>query len=247
MIVISFYIEEIEHAISTYGVHTINFADEVFLFNNDKTRQLLKLMIERKLPERIKWVGLVRANYVNAELIALAKKAGCYRLSMGIESGDDEILKTIGKGITLEQIDNATKIIKKAKIHLATYFILGHPNETKKTLRKTVDLAARLNTDTIAVGLMVPYPGTKIFEMAQRGEGGYRLLSRDWTEYDKYYCKSLEIEGLPHRQLVKWQRLTLINFYFKNMRFLDAIKYLWERKKVFKFLFWKYITRFKTA
>jgi radical SAM superfamily enzyme YgiQ (UPF0313 family) len=185
-------------------------------------------------------MGQVRANFVTKKLITLAKEAGCYRLGMGVESGDEEILKTIDKGITIEQVKQATGIIKDAGISLGTYFILGHPNETRQTLRKTVDLAAELNTDTIAVGLMVPYPGTRIFDMAQKGEGGYRLLTKDWSQYDKY-CGEVLGTGVPYEELVKWQRWALINLYLKNLRFVNAFRFFWERRKAFKFLFSKWI------
>lgn len=237
--------QEIEYAITRYGAHTFNFADEIFIFDNQETRKLLQLMIERGLPERIKWSGLIRANFVNPELIALAKKAGCFRLEMGVESGDDEILKAIGKAITVEQVKRAVGIIKEAGISLSTYFILGHPNETRETLRKTVNLATELNTDTIAVGLMVPYPGTRIFDMVLRGEGGYRLLTQDWSEYDKYGGKALELEGLPYKELEKWQKRALVNFYLKNFRLLDCLKFFWEKRKAFYFLIKKWIARLR--
>jgi radical SAM superfamily enzyme YgiQ (UPF0313 family) len=229
-------LKELVYAISTYGAHTIDFADEIFLSERPETLDLLRLMVEQGFPQRIRWSGLARANLVTRELIDLAKKAGCYRLEMGVESGDDGILKAIHKGITVEQVKRAVSIIKEAGISLETYFILGHPNETKETLRKTVDLATDLNTDRIAVGLMVPYPGTKIFDMAVRGDGGYRLLSQDWTQYDKYCTRVLEIEGLPHEELDRWQRRALINLYLKNFRFLDALRFLWQKRRAFGFL-----------
>ncbi len=237
--------DEIEHAIFAYGAHTITFSDEVFLFDRRETRALLQLMIDRNFPNRIKWVGQARANLVNPELIALAKKAGCYRLGMGVESGDDEILKNISKGITVEQVRKAVVIIKQARIAVGTFYILGHPNETRQTVRKTVDLAVELNTDTIAVGLMVPYPGTRIFDMAKRGEAGYRLLTQDWSKYDKYYGNSLEIKGLPYEELLKWQKRALINLYLRNFRFLDAFRYLWRRKNVFHYLINKWLKLLK--
>ena len=240
-------LEEMDYAVAHYGAHTFDFADEIFLFDSRETRELLQSMIELGFPKRAKWSGLVRANFVNPALIALAKRAGCYRLEMGVESGDNDVLRAIGKGITVEQVKTAVRIIKKAGISLGTYFILGHPNETKQTLRKTVHLAAELNTDTVAVGLMVPYPGTRIFDMAVRGEGGYRLLSQDWSEYDKYCSKALEIEGLPHKKLVKWQRRALIRLYLRNFRFLDALKFFWQRRHAFLFIFKKRIASLKST
>ncbi|MFC1480568.1 B12-binding domain-containing radical SAM protein, partial [Candidatus Omnitrophota bacterium] len=224
-------LNEMDYAIKRYGAHTFGFDDEVFLFNSQDTRDLLEAFIQRDFPNRIKWSALTRANFVTLELAALAKKAGCYRLGMGVESGDDEILKSIGKGITVAQIKKAVEIVKKIGISLDTYYIFGHPGETIETLKKTADLAVRLNTNTIAVGLMVPYPGTRIYDMALRGENGYRLLSQDWAEYDKYGSKVLEIEGLPHADMLKWQKRTLLNLYLKNFRILDCLKFFWKRRR----------------
>lgn len=224
-------IHEMDYAIKNYGAHTFDFADEIFLFDDDHTKEVLKLFIQQGLHNRIKWSALTRANFVTPELIALAKRAGCVRLEMGVESGDDEILKAIGKGITVEQVKKAVKIIKDAGISLGTYYILGHPNEKSTTLRKTVNLAVELNTDSIAVGLMVPYPGTRIFDLAMQGKNGYRLLSQNWSEYDKYGGKVLEIDGLPYAELVKWQHRTYLRLYIVNRRFKDCFEFLWKRRK----------------
>ena len=224
-------LHEMEYAIEHYGAHTFDFFDEIFLFDNQQTRDLLRAFIQRDFPHRVRWKALTRADFVNPELISLAKEAGCFHLAMGVESGDDEILKAIGKGITVSQVKRAVKIIKEAGISLCAYYILGHPNETIETLRKTVNLAVELNTDSIAVGLMVPYPGTRIFDMALRGENHLRLLSRDWAEYDKYGGKVLEIDGLSYRQLVKWQKRTLLNLYLKNFRFFDCLKFFWKKRR----------------
>ncbi len=222
---------EIEYAISRYGAHTIDFADEIFLFDGGRTREILNLMIETGLSKRIRWSGLTRANMVSRDIIALAKQAGCYRLEMGVESGDNEILKMIGKNITVEQVKNAVKIIKENEISLGTYFILGHPNETRETLRKTVNLAIDCNTDTIAVGIMVPYPGTAIFDMAKRGEGGYRLLSEKWSDYDKYGGKALELKNIPYKELVKNQQRAYTGLYLRNFRVIDLLLFIWQRKQ----------------
>ena len=213
-----------------------NFADEIFLFDNNRTRELLELFIKHDFPRQLKWSALTRANFVSPELIRLAKRAGCVRLEMGVESGDDEILANINKGITVEVVKRAISIIKQAGISLGTYYILGHPGETVKSVKKTVKLAAELNTDSIAVGLMVPYPGTKIYDMACNGKKGYRLLSKNWTEYDKYGGKVLEIDGLPYAELVKWQQRTYLLLFLKNGRLKDCFEFLWKKRKGISFL-----------
>jgi len=240
-------VQEMEYAISHYGVHTFDIDDDVFLFDSRQTRELLQLMIDRSLPKRVRWSALTRANFVTPELIDLAKKAGCFRIEIGVESGDNEILKVINKGITVEQVRNAVKIIKDSGILVGTYFILGHPNETLETIKKTINLAAELNTHTIAVGLMVPYPGTKIYDMAQRGEGGYRLLTEDWSQYDKYGGRVLEVGELTFKQLSYWQARAMIYFYLKNFRFLDLAKFFIKYRRGIVFMFEKFMARLRKS
>lgn len=229
---------EMEHAIHAFGAHTIYFADEIFLFNDRITYETFELIKQRGLPKRIRWRANTRVNLVNDRLLKAAKEAGCYLLEIGIESGNDEILKAINKQITVEQAETAVQSIKKAGIGVSANFILGHPHETRQTIKATVDLATRLNTDTIAVGLMVPYPGTRIYEMAKRGEGGYRLLTEDWSSYDKYGNRALEIEGLPINVLETWQRKSIVYFYIKNFRFIDFFRFIFEyRKTILKLIF----------
>ncbi|NQT19886.1 MAG: B12-binding domain-containing radical SAM protein [Planctomycetes bacterium] len=238
---------EMEYAIERWGAHSFDFADEIFLFDRPETRTILQMFIDRGHPDRIKWSGLTRANLVKPDIIALAKKAGCHRLEMGVESGDDEILKATNKKITVKQVREAVRIIKDAGIPLGTYYILGHPNETRQTVQKTVDLAAELNTDTIAVGIMVPFPGTRIYDMAANGEGGYRLLTEDWSHYDKYGAQAMEIEGLPHKELLKWQKKAVLKLYIRNFRILDCLKYFWKRRRAIYFLVKQRFGRGKNA
>lgn len=233
---VSNIVAEIELAINKYGADSIDFSDEIFLFNNNRTKELLNKFIETGIAKKIKWTGLTRVDMVDKEIIALAKKAGCVKLELGVESGNQEILKRINKNITLSQIESAIAIIKAEKIITSTYFILGHPGETIQTMNQTIDLAVTLNTDTIAVGIMVPYPGTKIFEWAKEQKFGYHLRSTDWSDYDKYGGAALEIDGLPIKKLELFQRKMLFDFYVKNFRIFDLFHFILSRYKGVFFL-----------
>ncbi len=224
-------VDEMEYAIERYGAHTIYFFDEIFLFNDRLTYDTLELIKKRDLPKRLRWRALTRVNLVDEKLIKNVKEAGCFALEMGIEAGSNEVLKRINKQITTEQTEHAVRIIKKAGIAVDANYIFGHPHETVESIKDTINLATKLNTDTIAIGIMTPYPGTKIYEMAHRGEGGYRLLTKDWSKYDKYGGKALELEGLPIAELEKWQRRGLLYFYLKNFRIVDLIKFIIEYRR----------------
>jgi anaerobic magnesium-protoporphyrin IX monomethyl ester cyclase len=224
-------ISEMDMAITNYGASFFNFADEILLFNNERVKNLLTMFIKKGYPGKIKWSGLTRANFVNEEIISLAKKAGCASLEMGVESGSDDILKRIKKNITVAQVKSAVGIIKKYGIKLSTYYILGHPGENENTVRETMDLAVSLNTTTIAVGLMVPYPGTMVYQWANGNKYGYKLLSKDWSRYDKYGGSALEIEGFTLSRLEDLQKKAYLWFFLKNLRFLDLFKFILSRHK----------------
>jgi len=226
-------VEEIKFAVSQYGAHTIDFVDEIFLTDTPRTRQILQTIIDEGLNRRIRWSGLTRANLVTQDIIALAKESGCKRIEMGVESGNDEVLKRISKAITTQQVKKAVDIIKNQGIYLVTYYILGHPGETKETIDDTIRFSAELNTDHIAVGLMVPYPGTRIYEYALSGQMGYKLLTEDWNQYDKYGGNALELTGLPHDELIRMQKKMYLNLYLKNHRVKDLFKFSWKRRSAF--------------
>ncbi len=238
-------IAEIEMAIRKFGAHTFDFLDEIFLMDRPVTRKLLQYFIDSGLSKKIRWTGLTRANIVNADLIDLARRSGCICLAMGVEAGDDEILVTVRKKVNIQQIKRAVAIVKNAGISLNTYYILGHPGETRATANKTVELAAELNTDNIAIGLMVPFPGTEIYNLAKNNKMGYSLLSERWEEYDKYGGRALKIEGLPYEELERLQMKAIAKLYYKNHRWLDLLSYSWAHRMGVYFFVKKKLHRLK--
>ena len=136
-------------------------------------------------------------------------------------------LNRIHKSITLDQARRAIRSAREAGIRTNAFFIIGHPGETLSTAFQTVRFAPRLRVDDIAVGVMVPYPGTEIWEFAQRGEWGYKLLSEDWQVYDKYFGQALELQHLSHRQLELLQVLTYVWFFTGTGRLDRLGRFAW--------------------
>ncbi|MCK5054662.1 MAG: B12-binding domain-containing radical SAM protein [Anaerolineales bacterium] len=230
--------DEMEYAIKEYGAHNFRIRDELFLINSKSSIATLELIIKKGISKKAVWSGQTRIDFITPELMELAKHSGCYMLGIGVESGDDEILNYSMRGYTVDDVRKAVKIIKNANITLGTYYILGHPNETRESVKKTVDLAVELNTDSIAVGIMVPYPGTQVYELAKRGEAGYRLLSTNWEDFDKYGSRCMELEGISHDELVRWQKKAMVYFYIKNFKIKGLLSFLWiKRRGVIQLLF----------
>ncbi len=210
------------------GQREIWFRDETFGLNKHWADEFLEKATARNKRKGYiwGWGGNSRANLADLDLYRRMKESGCYGLSFGVESGDKAILKRVTKGITPEMAIHAIATAQEAGLKAGAFFILGHPGETWRTALKTVHLAAKSRADSIAVGVMVPYPGTEIWQMAHAGKYGYQLLTEDWRVYDKYFGNTLSVKGLSHRQLELLQSLTYVWYYLYNLRFRDLLQFV---------------------
>jgi len=217
-----------------FGQREIWFRDETFGLNKRWLDEFLEKTSARNQRKGyvLGWGSNSRANLADLDRYRRMKEAGCHGVSFGVESGDEVILKRATKGITPEMAVKAIATAQEAGLNAAAFFILGHPGETWRTALKTVHLAARSHADSIAVGVMVPYPGTEVWHMAQAGEYGYKLLTEDWRGYDKFFGNALSVRGLSHRQLEFLQSLTYVWYYLYNRRFRDLLQFVsrfrWE-------------------
>ncbi|MBI2041617.1 MAG: cobalamin B12-binding domain-containing protein [Candidatus Nealsonbacteria bacterium] len=227
-------LQEIKLGVERYGANIFNIHDESFGIDKEQTDALLSGLIESNLNRKVKLIVTTRVDLVDEPLLQKLKAAGCSRIGFGVESGNEEILKKTGKGITLKKAEESVFLAKKAGLKTSSFFIIGHPNETRETALDTVRFAAKLNTSSIAFGIMVPYPGTRIYEMALKGEGNYRIISSDWADFNKTIGSSLELTTLSRKEMEKLQVMGYCLFYFKNRRFWEFLKLLWsERRGVF--------------
>ena len=95
-----------------------------------------------------------------------------------------------------------------------------------------MNFIARINPDTLSVSIMTPFPGTPIHEMALRGEGGYRMLSGGWEDFDKYSSGVLELETITLGQLKRYQIACYLNLYLRNRRLTEFIRLIVSHRAV---------------
>ena len=228
---VSNVIEELEQLIDTYQPEIIRFGDELFTVNMERSRELMREMITRGIGKKIKWDCQTHVRYVDYELMKLMKEAGCYQVDLGIETGDETALRTLGKGTNMEMILQAAAAARKAKLPFGTFFIIGQPNETLASIKKTVNLAVKMNPQLPMIGLMCPYPGTEVSRMAAHGEGGYQLVSTDWDEYNKQIGGAIEFANLSRSQIEWIQIFAYTKVFLYNFRIWDFVKFAWEYRK----------------
>lgn len=221
-------IEELEYIIDTYKPEKISFGDELFSVDVSRTHALLDAMIEHGIGEKVKWDVQTHVRYVDDEMFKKFKLANVERVEMGIETGDEMALKKMGKGTNLKMIEQAYKAARRHNVEIGTFFILGQPNETVKSIWATIKLAIKINPQLPMFGLMTPYPGTAVANMAAKGEAGYKLLSTDWDDYNKQIGGALAFQYISRWQLEFMQSVAYVLVYVCNFRFVDLIKLIWN-------------------
>jgi anaerobic magnesium-protoporphyrin IX monomethyl ester cyclase len=225
-------LEEIEEIIERYGPEKIRIEDETFGLHMARTKAILEGIISCGFHGRVRFSAQTRVDRVDEEFVHLLKTANFETLELGVESGNPDVLLRVKKGITLDQVERAVRLAKASGLRVWCKFILGHPDETHDTLRDTADFIAKLNPHQLSVSIMTPFPGTPIHEMALRGEGGYRLLSGGWEDFDKYSSGVLELETVSLGQLKRYQIGCYANLYVRNRRFVELARLIVSHRAV---------------
>jgi len=171
-------LEEIKLLMNNHGIREIHFQDDNFTLKQDNVAGFCELLLRENID--VSWLCMARVTSVTPEVLDLMKKAGCHQICFGIESGDETILKNIGKNITLDQVRKAVGWTRQAGIDTRGSFMLGCPGETEATLQKSLDFMKELDLDLVSINILTPMPGTEIRRWAQR-EG--LLMTEDWNDY----------------------------------------------------------------
>ncbi len=154
----------------------------------------------------------IRADRVNEMLLMKMKKAGCYLVAFGIESGNEDILKRINKGESLQQIVQAIGWAKKYHIKTEGFFILGNLGDNKKTMQDTIDFAKRLDLDIAQFQVFIPIPGSS-YEQIIREEG--EILAKSWRDYNAFGKPIFRHGDLTPELMEEMQKRAYNEYYFR--------------------------------
>lgn len=205
--------------IEDLGIREVRFFDLGLTNDLNWAKQLFKEIIRNKI--KLTWSCEARVDRINQEIIGLMKEAGCRSIDMGVETGDSEILKTIRKNITLDQVREAVKIIKRAKIKVMTHFMLGLPGETRETIKKTIDFVLKLNPDYMAMGIATPHPKTPFYEFLEKNN---YLKTRDWSKYDPLQEPVYDYSGISGKEIYKALFSAYRRFYLRPEYIIKRVK-----------------------
>ena len=148
------------------GYDSFDINDDCFTLDINRAQAICDLIIKNKLKIKFQLYNGIRVNNITLKLLKKLKKAGCYFIAYGCESGSQKTLDRIKKNITLDQVRQAVKFTNQAKIKHAVNFIIGHQQETYQDAQETLLFAKSLDCDYVNFYNLVPYPGTEVYDWA---------------------------------------------------------------------------------
>lgn len=210
-------VAELKECVEKYNIKNFLFWSDIFNFNREWTLELCKKIIESGL--KITWSSNTRADTMDDEMAKMMYKSGCRLVSIGVESGSQKMLDNIGKKITLDDIRNTVKILKKNKIKIYNYFVIGLPWETEETVEETIKFAIELDSNFISFYTATPLPGTKYFAYAMMN----KLVEGNLDFRSAYYEPVVRSEHLSKERIFELHKQAVKRFYLRPKFILKTL------------------------
>lgn len=215
---------EIEFLMDRYGIDEFHIADDCFSYDIERAIRICDMIIGNKLNIAISCSGGLRVDCVTSELLERLRLAGCYRIHFGVESGSEEILRKIGKNITLQQVRDVVAMAREAGIMTVALFMLGNYGENKQTMEETIAFAKSLDADFCQFTMATPFPGSPFYRILDKH--GLLLIS-DWSRYDIYGETVFKTDELDGRLIAKMYRRAYRQLYLNP-------SFIWKKCKTIK-------------
>lgn len=200
-------IEELRE-IKSLGIKEIKFYDCSLPTNRQFTLELCENMIKESFD--FTWHCNARADRIDRDILEIMKKAGCHTISIGCESASPEILKTMRKNETVEEIENAVRLVRESGMRVLMYLTFGLPGETEDTMEMTFNFVRRMKPDYVTFGIVVPAPGTPFYKELK--EKGY-LVQKELHWQDPTALPSFNYPHLSGERILEFTREAYKRYY----------------------------------
>ena len=221
-------LEELQECYFKFGIRNFFFKADTFTINNDWTKELCNKIINSNLKGKIRWAANSRVNTVNPELLELMKKAGCYLVAFGLESGSDESLQKMKKNTTVEQNYNAVQMAKKAGLMTFGFYIIGFPWEDFTHFEATKKAMFKNDTDFIELHIATPFVGTEFYNMLkEQGKYADEVYGKSHFE-----CTHSINENLSFDEVEAFRKKTVLEYYLRPGYIAKKIAYSITKPKV---------------
>ncbi|HBT82653.1 MAG: B12-binding domain-containing radical SAM protein [Desulfuromonadales bacterium GWD2_61_12] len=204
-----------------FGIRHINFYDDQFTFQRKRVEEFCRLMIEQ--PLGMTFNCAVRAEHVDLELLQLMKAAGCWMVSLGIETGDPELLAKHRQNPDLDMLADKIRLIKRAGIRTKGLLMMGLPGESEESIKRSMEYVFSLPIDDFNLAKFTPFPGTPIYENVH--EQG--TFDEDWAKMDCMHFQFVP-HGMTRERLEELFTLFYKSHFQRPRVLLGYVAMLWK-------------------
>lgn len=221
---IEYVLDFIELVKRTLCVNDFFILDDIFTIDEKRVIDFCNGILKRNL--NIKLGCFSRSGIDNIEMYKIMKKAGFYNIAIGVESGNNDVLKAVNKQQTVEEVRKTIEIIKKSGLDVSATFMVGNITETEKTIKDTINFAKELSLPGWYVGYAQPYPGSRFYEIAKeygtlinKNVKSYRNNKISFVPYGLSYSKLKKL----HKEFIRalCPKKTLLRRILDKIRFLS--------------------------
>lgn len=192
-----------------YGVRHLRISDDNFMTDRKRLLRICQLIQKEDLG--ISWSCLARVDSIDADILREMKKAGCWSIAFGVETGSQKIHDIEKKGVKLEQVARGVKLTREAGIKTISFNIIGHPLETVDTIKETINFNKRIGVDDFKTQFMTPFPGTELYNDVDK----YGKLDKDWKRMAVFGEPVFVPHGLTKEDMIEWNKRGFRSFYFQ--------------------------------
>ncbi len=211
-------VDEIEWLVGDFNAKHIAFSDDTFTLSRRRVEAICNEIKRRGID--IEWSCSSRVDTINEDMLKKMKEAGCSAIYYGVESASEKILNFYRKRIDFENVKRAVELTKKYDIIVICSFIIGAPMEKKEDMKATLKFALKLNPDYAQFSILTPYPGTEIYEEAEKK--GW-ILNRNFDDYTagKPVLKNF---FMSPQEILRFLRYCYLRFYLRPRFILKEMR-----------------------
>ncbi len=212
--------DELLECYNVHGIRNFFFKADTFTIKADWVEEMCNLIINSPLYGKIAFTANSRVNPLKKETLELMKKAGCFMVAFGFESGSDEMLKTIRKGATVEQNLRAARWCHEVGIPFWGFFVIGFPWETREQILETKKLIFAADPDFLEVKMALPFYGTPMYDACKE----HNLLADSPLGSDFFHSAMKGTMHLSQAEVEKLRKQILLGFYLRPTYILKKMK-----------------------
>jgi len=214
---------EIHQLIDLYGLREINIDDGTFTTNRERVIKFCQRLRREKID--LIWTCNGRVDNVDDEMLVEMKQSGCKMIRLGVESGSQEVLNKIKKGLTIQEIEEGFQLVKRNGIQTLGGFMFGFPFDSRKTVEKTIQFAKRISPDQVQFSINMCYPGTSLYEYAKEKN---LLVAKSFKEFDMTHGPVVKTVDMEREDLEHILARAYREFYFRPRFILQTILHMWD-------------------